>query len=174
MSPWLISEETGEPFTNCIRCAVPLAELVSPWLVNKDYAGGECVMEYAICQGCRDEVAERFSEESREGVRKFLETEVDWEARVAGFMMESDVAQRFARCIACGTEREKTQRFAISALFAADGHLVTGALPLMICGGCVGRMTAGLSDESRQVWRDFIASHFWGPDDEFDDPLGLF
>jgi hypothetical protein len=71
-------------------------------------------------------------------------------------------------------EREQVGRFAISALFAADGHLVTGALPLMICGGCVGRMTAGLSEASRQVWRDFVAAHFRGPEDDLGESWGLF
>ena len=163
---WLISEETGAPFANCVRCAVPLSEAMMPWLVNKDYVAGECVLEYAICQGCRDEVADGFSEESRESVRNFLETEVDWEARCEELALDADPLRRIANCIACGAGREQVGRFAISAMIDAEGRMVMGALPLLMCGDCVGRATAGLSPESRQVWRAFIENHFWGPSDD--------
>lgn len=145
-----------------------------PWLVNKQYHGGECVQEYAICRACRDQVAETFSEESREAVRTFLEQAVDWEARVAGCMMAHDPLVWISHCIACRTEREQTRRFTLSALFDDGGRLVMGALPLMICGECVGRATAGVSDQSRAAWRAFVDNYFWGPANDIDDGFGVF
>lgn len=162
----LCSEETGLPFSHCIHCHVPLLEIDAPWLVNKDYFREECVLEYAICQPCRDHMAERISEESKAAVRQFLEHEIDWAARLAEFMATSDLSERFLKCIACRTPRSQMEGYAISALFDSGGKLVTGPLPLLICRSCIGRMTALLSDESRSVWRQFVDEHFCGPPDE--------
>jgi hypothetical protein len=163
MDEWLASEETGESFTHCLCCKVPLVEIDAPWLVNKEILGGECVLEYAICQPCRDELTNRLSEESKEGVREFLEREIDWEARLQEFMLSHELTERFAACIACRSPRSELDSFGISALFDSGGELVTGPLPLLICGSCIARMTASLSEQSREIWRKFMMDHFPGP-----------
>ncbi|MEY3897701.1 MAG: hypothetical protein RLZZ214_3222 [Verrucomicrobiota bacterium] len=163
MSEWLASEETGEAFSHCLCCKIPLVEIDAPWLVNKEFLGGECVLEYAICQPCRDQVTDQLSEESKESVRGFLEREIDWEARMREFMLSHDPAERFDACIACRLPRGKMPGFGISALFDSGGSLVTGPLPLLVCQTCIGRMTASMSDQSRGVWRRFLAENFAGP-----------
>ncbi len=160
---WLCSEESGEAFSHCVRCRLPLLELACPWLVNKEFQRGECVMEYAICQSCRDEVSSGFSAASMKSVREFLETQIDWEERVKEFMLAADLGSRFDFCISCRTGRGDCRGFGISALFDEGGEITTGPLPLLICSPCIGRMTAGLSEESRDVWRKFLAEHFAGP-----------
>lgn len=166
MDQWLCSEETGEAFSHCVSCRVPLLETDAPWLVNKDYFRGECVLEYAVCQPCRDRVSLAISEHSKAAVRRFLETEIDWEARIAEFMASADPLERFSRCIACSTPRELMDGFAVSAAFDSAGNLVTGPLPLLICRNCVGRMTENLSDQSRELWKQFLAENFAGPPDD--------
>lgn len=163
MDEWLASEETGGAFTHCVRCKLPLLETDCEWLVNKDIVNGECVLEYAICQKCREAVTDKLSEDSKRSVRSFLEIEIDWEARTIEFMSQHDSLARFERCIACRTLREELPGYGVSALFDSDGTLVTGALPLLICRPCVGRMTAGLSNESHRVWTDFLTENFEGP-----------
>lgn len=165
MESWLRSEETGAPFRQCVECRLPLLEIDAPWLVNKDYFRGECLMEYAICQVCRDRISAKISEESKAAVRRFLETAILWEERLAEFMLMADPAERFGACIACRTSRMDLEGYGVSALFDSGGHLTTGALPLLICRPCIGKMTAGLSDESRAVWKEFLAAHFPGPPD---------
>ena len=163
LDQWLRSEETEQPFHQCVECRLPLLEIDAPWLVNKDYFKGECMIEYAICQPCRDGISAKISEASKASVRRFLETEIDWDARIAEFMELADPSERFSACIACRTPRWMTEGFGISALFDSGGHLTTGALPLMICRTCLARMTAALSDESRAVWKQFLSEHFTGP-----------
>lgn len=163
MDEWLASDETGESFSHCLCCKVPLVEIDAPWLVNKEIVRGECVLEYAICQPCRDLVTDQLSEESKEAVRGFLEHEIDWEARMQEFMLFHDLIERFGACIACRTQREDLDGFGISALFDSGGTLVTGPLPLLICESCIARMTASLSEQSREVWGKFLADHFVGP-----------
>ncbi len=160
---WLGSEETGAPFSHCLCCRLPLVEIAAPWLVNKEFVRGECVLEYAICQPCRDLVTDQLSEHSKKAVRHFLEEEIDWDGRMKEFMMSHDLTERFAACIACRTPLLELEGFGISALFDSGGSLVTGPLPLLICRPCVGRMTASLCEDSREVWRNFLMKNFAGP-----------
>lgn len=170
---WLRSEETGAAFSHCVSCRLPLLETDSPWLVNKEYFHGECVLEYAVCQNCRDRMSAAISEESKATVRAFLEHEIDWPARLADFMQSSDPVERLEHCIACRTSRDAMEGYAISALFDEGGNVVHGPLPLLICRDCVGRMTANLSETSRAAWREFLDTHFTGPPDDTAFP-GMF
>lgn len=163
MDEWLASEETGEAFSHCVRCKFPLVEIAEPWLVNKEIIRDECVLEYAICQPCRDAVTAQFSEGSKESVRDFLESEIDWDARIKEFMLAHELTDRFGACISCRKSREILDGYGLSALYDSGGKVVEGALPLLICLPCVGRMTASLSDSSRAVWRKFLSENFDGP-----------
>ena len=108
-------------------------------------------------------MTDQLSEESKESVRGFLEHEIDWDARMKEFMLSHDLVERFDACIACRVPRKELAGFGLSALFDSGGTLVTGPLPLLICQPCVTRMTASLSEKSREVWRRFLAEHFTGP-----------
>lgn len=163
---WLQSEETGEAFSHCVRCKLPLLEIDAPYLITKEYRRGECVMEYALCQCCRDELAERFSPASKLAVRHFLETEIDWDARVKEFMLDASLRCRIEACIACRTPRDQIEGFVLSALFDAGGELVTGPLPLILCSACTQRLMNLLTPDTLAVWRNFIDTHFAGPPDD--------
>ncbi len=148
-------------------------EIAAPWLVNKEIVRGECVLEYAICQPCRDLVTDQLSEDSKEAVRQFLEGQIDWDERMKEFMLSHDLTERFDACIACRKPTETLERYGISALFDSGGSLVTGPLPLLICQPCVARMTASLSEDSREIWRNFLMRNFAGPPSDSGFP-GLF
>ncbi|MES2997054.1 MAG: hypothetical protein V4733_09625 [Verrucomicrobiota bacterium] len=158
-----ISTETGKPFQHCVHCRFPLLETEVPWLVNKHYRRGECIIEYAICQTCRDEIAAGFSDESKAAIREFLETHIDWPKRLADFMRLDDPRQRLDACVKCELPRGEATEFAISGVFDEGGILMEGALPLMLCGGCTREMANALSPASRAAWQDFIVQHFAGP-----------
>ena len=170
MDKWLASDETGEAFSHCLCCKVPLVEIDAQWLVNKEFVRNECVLEYAICQPCRDHVTDQLSEESKEAVRSFLEKEIDWGERMKEFMLSRELVERFDSCIACCAPRENLDGFGLSALFDSGGMIVAGPLPLLICQPCISRMTAPLSAESREVWRKFMSDHFPGPPTDFGFP----
>lgn len=163
MDEWLASEETGEAFSLCVCCRFPLVEIDEPWLVNKEFVGEECVMEYAICQPCRERVMEPMDEASKQAVRTFLEAQIDWEARVKEFMLDADATGRFHHCVSCCAPRSGLIGYGISALFDSGGSLVEGALPLMMCGPCVGKMTAALTPQGRMIWGRFLEKYLDGP-----------
>lgn len=169
---WLRSEETGRPFQKCNGCGFPLLEIGEPWLVNKEYHRGECVVEYAICVPCRERVSSQFCDESKKAIRNFIENEIDWETRLREFMMFETQVERFNHCISCRTPSHDLEGYGISALFDSEGYLTSGPLPLLICKGCTSRMTASLSEDSREVWRQFC-SEFHGTTSD-DNDLGIF
>jgi hypothetical protein len=175
VSRWLVSEETGQPFSRCVSCRLPLLEIDAPWLVNKDYFRSECVLEYAICQPCRGKVSAKVPEETKAAVRDFLEAEIDWPLRLAEHLGHGGEELRFGRCISCLRPRGQMEGFVISALFDAEGHLVEGPLPLLMCRECYGRMTSLLCETSRAIWHRFLSKNFEQPfdPDSFGD-LGVF
>lgn len=158
---WLLSAETSEPFTHCIRCKMPLIELDSGWLINKEFHKGECVLEYAICEKCREEASEEFSEESKMAVRDFLENEIPWEERLQQFV--ADPESRMKKCVVCGFPSEKTDGYSTSVLLKPNGEVDMGPLPLLICSECTERMTESLSEATRDSWRRFLDDHFESP-----------
>ena len=163
LEKWLGSEETGRPFVFCISCKLPLLEVDAPWLVNKEFKGSECVLEYAICQPCREGFTNRFSERAKESVRGFLKQEIDWDQWLEESMRSDVPEERLAACISCRQPRTEISGFAISALFDSGGELVMGPLPLLICDNCTERMTRGLGEEGREIWGDFLTDHFQDP-----------
>jgi hypothetical protein len=173
LKQWFDSVETDRPFEECKVCEQLLPLAADTWVVNKHYHRNECIMEYAVCERCRDGVSGKFSEESKASIRDFLETGIDWEKRMIEWMALRDPAERLDACVACRTPRGEMEGFTISAQFNHDGTLIDGALPLLMCSDCVARVTAALSKQSRKVWQDFISRHFEGPDSE-DVDLGIF
>jgi len=170
---WFDSVETNKAFKFCKVCDLPLPLASDVWVVNKHYHRSECVLEYAICEPCRDVVSESFSEASKAAIRGFLESEIDWEQCMLDWMALDHPAERMDHCVACRLPRAQMEGFTVSAQFGMDGSLIEGALPFLMCQSCVAQITATLSDESRKVWQNFIADNFEGPDaDELD--LGFF
>lgn len=164
-SPWTDSEETGKPFSHCMRCKQPLDAEREPWLVNKEYRMGECILEFAICRPCRGVVTEGLSPDSRESVKKFVEQEISPRGRVARGDLKNDFEGRFDTCVSCGRSREELERFGISALLDSFGLVAADPLPLLICHFCTARMTEKISGHSKQVWGEFLGEHLEGPQD---------
>ncbi|MGA0900487.1 MAG: hypothetical protein ACO3SO_08795 [Luteolibacter sp.] len=156
--PWLNSAETGEAFTHCIHCKLPLLEIDSTWLINKDFHKGECTLEYAICDGCRELTSEDFSEDSKKAVRNFLENEIPWDERLQKFVLHP--LSRMENCVACNCPRELAEDYATSILMDSAGEIHFGPLPLLICGGCIELMSERLSQSTRDSWRRFLEEHF--------------
>lgn len=170
---WFDSVETDRQFETCKVCEQLLPLAADTWVVNKHFHRAECVLEYAVCETCRDRISGDFSESSKAAIRDFLESEIDWEQRMLDWMTLPEPAARMDHCVACRTPREGMEGFTVSAQFRNDSSLIEGALPLLMCASCVSRITESMSGKSREIWQEFISRYFEGPDaDEFD--LGIF
>lgn len=173
LQQWFASVETDRPFEICKVCEQLLPLAADTWVVNKHYHRKECIMEYAVCEQCRDGISDRFSESSKAAVRDFLEHHIDWEQRFLDWMELEKPEQRLDSCVSCDIPRPLTDGFTLSAQFNNHGEIIESALPFLMCAGCVAQITAALSPQSKQAWQDFIAEHFEGPDSENAD-FGFF
>jgi len=70
--PQLHSDFLDRPFQTCIECSRPLLEGDVVYAIQKDYHGGECILEFAICLECMESMNGDWSEESRQSVEDFL------------------------------------------------------------------------------------------------------
>jgi hypothetical protein len=160
---WLRSDESGGEFKRCTQCGCALADTGKPWIVNKEWHRGECVMEYALCHGCREGMIASISEESAAHVRRFFEDHIEPLRWIGQFVENENPETLVEACFACGCNRGEAEGFGISAMFTAPGVLDVGPLPVMICQGCSARMEAGLSKATRESWQRFVDENFPGP-----------
>ncbi|MFN4874654.1 MAG: hypothetical protein ACK5JP_12655 [Akkermansiaceae bacterium] len=173
LAKWFDSIETEKPFDSCKICQNFLSETGGNWVINKHYHRKECVLEYAICVHCRDEVSNSFSHDSKAAIRDFLETKIDWQERILEWSKLDRPINRLDHCVACTMPRECMLGFTISAQFRNDGSLIEGALPLLLCSHCISQITESLSPQSRNTWNQFITMYFEGPDSKDYHP-GIF
>lgn len=163
LQDWLQSVETGGPFHRCTKCACELGATGHPWIVNKEWHRGECVMEYALCHHCRREMQASISGESMRFVQRFFEEHIDPVRFVGHLGAEGDPKPLIAGCFACGQPRESVEGFGISAIFEGPGVLEIGPLPVLMCSACSAKVEAGISKPTRESWQRFVENHFPGP-----------
>ena len=162
---WLRSVETGREFEQCTQCDRTLADTREPWIVNKEWHRGECVMEYALCHSCRGDMVASISEESVRFVQTFFEQHIDPMRWIGQFTAggDDDPECLVADCFACGCRRDAAGGFGISAMFQAPGTLEIGPMPVMICQDCSMKVEEGLSKQTRDSWQRFVDENFPGP-----------
>lgn len=156
------SHETGAPFEVCFACSLPLHNNGQPFLVSKSFHRGECVFEYALCEDCRGHLCEDFSEESRRAIGEFFQTRLDLSHRSERLSGNWNTSSWLECCALCSTRRDETESYSAGGLFMGGGILFD-PYPLCVCGSCEEEVQECLSKSTRDIWDDFLASHFDGP-----------
>ena len=181
----LWSEYSGVPFVRCIDCEVPLLE-ANAYLIQKKFVAGEAIFEMAMCERCRDRMAQAYSEETRRNIIAYMaeqfcrnaaaDTEGDEgeEPRVVEISEIEDPEEgaRMLRrcldyCLMCGTERKKCHRYSLAGL-CRDNEVVAqvtpvSQTPVMVCDKCEQGMDNLISQQTRDSWDRFVEEHFDGP-----------
>ena len=166
------SHETEGPFDHCFACSLPLDDPDLPFLVAKSFHRGECNFEYAICEDCRANMSEEFSEESRQRLAEFFDRRVQIGLRSLLFEKGDGPAPWVANCAACGVARDKAESYSIGGIFLGSDMLYD-PYPLCLCGKCEEEIQECLSKKTRDIWDDFVDTHFDGPPaDTVDLPVG--
>jgi len=170
MSDTFNSFETNAPFQHCCDCGCELAQ-TEMFIVNQSFAGEECVFELALCHACREKMNSQLSEESRIAMFDFMHDHIDMEARQQALGHDSDTSDYLATCITCHQPREHISNYTIGGMFAGN-EMLKGPFPMLMCSTCEEALSETISDETRKMWDDFIASHFPGPPSEVKLPTG--
>jgi hypothetical protein len=114
--------------------------------IQKVFKGREAIFEMAICHGCGEEVAQEFSNESKENMKKFL---------VDNFRPAPEPAQ----CHFCGFPRNLVPNFTIVGMCQKFSLLVPS---IIMCEKCTERLQGKLSRKTREAQGDFIKDNFPG------------
>jgi hypothetical protein len=153
--PILRSEYTGEPFHTCLVCATPLsgAEL---HVVEKVIRHGEAVLEMALCVECANNLSRECSEESLARLREVQEAWVG----------NADPDGQL--CAGCGKARDHADAFVIAGYFVPGHRLVR---QIAVCETCHEGVQEKLSRKTREVFGDFVETHFPGVPENIDSPV---
>ena len=162
------SFETDAPFTECCDCGCELIKSAQMYMVQKNYSGNECVMEYALCSGCKDKLDEQMSDKSKEALFDFLFDHAEMVEAPDDYTTDDAMAQ-IEECLTCGKERSKCRGYSYSGLFVGT-TLVPGPMPMMICDQCQEKVADDLSEQTKDVRDKFYEENFPGPPSEADLP----
>lgn len=162
------SSETEAKFTNCCDCGCELLTSGRMYMIQKSFSNGECVLEFALCDACKEKLDQQISKESREAIYDFLFDHTQVLEPQAECSIE-EALEQIEICIACDKMLPDCAGFTYSGLFVGN-HMVPGPLPMMICDECQVKMSENLSDHTRDVKDKFYAENFPGPPSEADLP----
>lgn len=162
------SLETDQEFKTCCDCGTELINSAQMYMIQKSFAKNECVMEFALCNNCKEKLDEQISSQSKEAIYDFLFDNSSLLTTTENNTSPSPILQIETCCI-CAKDRQNCEGYTYSGLFIGT-HLIPGPLPMMICDECQGDMHENMSDHTRDVKDKFYKEHFPGPPTEVDLP----
>ena len=174
------SAYSGEAFAQCLDCECELQSHETFYTVQKFVVAGETVFELAMCDGCRAHLYQRFSDESRATIQRYIsEQRAESSAEEASLETErfpdplpiTDVESldSLHACVLCHTPKAQLRRYALVGLFLADEIFVMQAppapfpMPCLVCDACNSGLDGMLSKQTREEWNEFVEEHFPGP-----------
>ncbi len=160
--PTFHSFEHDGPFEECLACNKRLDQIDDPYVIAKVFRGPECVLEYAICHPCRENVAKTFSEQSQQTMADFFEKRHHFFDRLERLDGNQNHKDWLTECASCQTPATEIDNYSIASM-AFGSHLVFGPFPLLICEQCDRLLHKNLSKSTKDQWDKFILDHFDGP-----------
>ncbi|MEM0968973.1 MAG: hypothetical protein AAGJ31_06475 [Verrucomicrobiota bacterium] len=156
--PELHSFETGEPFTTCIECSLPLIDEREPlYTITKAVQRSEVLVEWAICQDCSSRLKENLSDESKEAMQRFIQ-----DARTPRNHVLNSAEKKMSYCFLCARDRSLLDGYTIQAICSGT-ELINLQAPLLVCHDCEEKASDLLSKKTRDHYDRFFDQHFAGP-----------
>ena len=176
------SAYSGETFAHCLDCECELQSHETFYTVQKFVVAGETVFELAMCDGCRAQLYQRFSDESRATIQRYISernSRPEGSAKDVPPVLESPLdpvhvtdvesLDSLQACVLCHTPKAQLRRYALVGLFLADEIFVMQAppapfpMPCLVCDACNSGLDGMLSKKTREEWNEFVEEHFPGP-----------
>lgn len=161
------------PFERCIDCDAYLLDGHVDYFIEKavkKYIGFEAsdvIFEYAICMPCAMQLHEKMSTESRQNLEMFMMQNMRHDSRSKLLEDHPDEPEIWlSECLVTGLKQNDILEYQIFAHCRGD-KLLTPAMPYMISGEALDRMSELLSDKTLDEMDGFIGKHF-GPPGEFE------
>lgn len=149
-------------FKSCLTCNRRFDKIDEPYIINKVFQGPECVFEFAICQTCREETIESFSEESKTRLRKMAEENPILQKRSERFTDSENHEEWTSECAHCAAPASEIENFTTECLSFGD-YMVYDPYPILVCDSCIEKNQKLLSETTQDQWNRFILDNFEGP-----------
>ena len=167
--PILHSVEKEGLFDKCIVCQRNLLDEDTRYLIEKGFRGERVIFEYAICYGCRDQMAEGISLESRKKLGEMWNRKVDLKKRRRKLLKKSktNIEPWIEYCILGGDRRDKVEAYQIYAECQGSDMLFSYH-PYIIGELAIEELIKLLSKKTLDILGDFI-DEYLGLGPEFSD-----
>jgi hypothetical protein len=152
---FLHSEYEGGPFKTCVVCDTSLLEDEQEYIIQRAIMPNGEAIEAALCMPCAEELANSYSEESREVMERYFAEHLDLEAR---FEMLADGATPddcVSRCLATGAPIGKLREYHLTAHCRGNRLLLHPTSPFMLDSKVIEELHPLLSEETRRRNDDF-------------------
>ena len=164
ITKFFYSEETDQPFRNCIDCDCELLLGDVPYTVQKVFVRDEAVFEYAMCATCAERLRAELSTETQLAYQQFLFSSADLSNRI-GLVREPDeheLDEWIESCMVCHKPRSECYRFSLCGLLTG-AKILLSEFPAIVCDDCEKELSELTSKETRDRWDRFVEENFDGP-----------
>ncbi len=160
--PFFHSFEHDEPFHTCLTCEQAFHKIDAPYTVTKVFKGPECVFEYGMCLPCRKNMADSFSEESRQRITAFFEGSPNLALRSEEIGHSQNHEDWIKNCATCRTPLTEVIDYSVACM-GFGSNMIFDPFPMMVCSDCEQKVQEHLSKSTREQWDKFILDNFDGP-----------
>jgi len=152
------SDETNEPFKNCLICSEDLLHSGVPYSVEKAKkvleSGDEVTLyEMAICMPCTEQMNKRVSEHSRKVMEDFFESIKINDLRIE-MNYNDELVDWNAKCLISGKLKAEIKEYNIVAQMV-NGRMLYGMPPILIDLQVMEPLQDKLSAETKQEFDNF-------------------
>ena len=146
------SGEKNAPFSHCEICHANLLQHNCEYLIEKTLkSSGEIIMEYAICNDCKEKIISTLSENSILHVAVYFNKHVNVTYRTVRLFEEfnGSVDNWINKCVLKNIPLNECETYQLCCQCAGD-KMVVSHLPMMISGEAITEMNEIISTETKE------------------------
>lgn len=160
-----------QPFASCQVCEKELLESNSEYIVEKVFrknplnAKMEIMFEYAICYGCAINLANSYSDKSKENMQRYFMEQMQGhfqEVSSRPLTSEIDVYDQLSTCAFSGKHVSELDEYQIVGRFRG-GFLDANEQPFLLGADSMDDVGDLLSNETLDIIDDFTGKYLTGP-----------
>ncbi|MFT5130173.1 MAG: hypothetical protein ACI8W8_003802 [Rhodothermales bacterium] len=148
--PILHSEYEGDLFKTCVVCDTALLEDDVEYIIQRAIMPNGEAIEAALCMPCAEELANSYSEESRDVMERFFAERLRLEARFAMLAEGATPEECMDQCLATGMARSELREYHLTAHCRGRRLLLHPTSPFMLDSKVIEELHPLLSEETRR------------------------
>ena len=149
-----------KPFENCADCGKGLLNNNTEYLIervyrnHKEYKTSEVIFDYAICMDCAMRLHQEMSNESKQKLQQFFQSNLNLEKRNQLIRDKKSIEESLSTCLVSGDDLVECEEYQVCAHCVGD-KVFMGNPPYMISGKILDRIMHLLSNETQDILNGF-------------------